>query len=131
MRGNALGEHRLSGARRADEQNVVTAGAGNLQSALGSHLTAHVAKVGGVLAGFGEHVGGVHVHGLEGFGGVEQVDGLGKGFDGEHAGALDYGGLASIGFRDHEVLDAAFAGSQGGRESSPHGANAAIEGQLA
>ncbi len=59
--GNALGEHRLSGARRADEQDVVTAGAGNLQSALGRHLAAHVAKVGGVLAGFGEHVGGVHV----------------------------------------------------------------------
>ncbi len=68
---------------------------------------------------------------LEGFRGVEQVHGLGKGFDGEHAGSLDHGGLPGIGFRDHEVLDAAFAGSQGGRESSPHGANTAIEGQLA
>ena len=129
--GNALGEHGLSGTRRTDEQNVVAAGAGNFEGALGGHLAAYVAKIGGVLAGFGKHVGSVHVHGLEGLGGIEQVDGLGERLDGEHAGTLDHGGLAGVGFGDDEVLDAAFAGGQGSRKGSPDGTDTTIEGELA
>jgi hypothetical protein len=40
-----LSQHRLAGTRRTDHQNVVTAGAGNLQGALGRVLAADILEV--------------------------------------------------------------------------------------
>ena len=48
-RGQALGEHRLAGAGRADHEDVVAAGGGDLERALGDVLAADVAEVGEVL----------------------------------------------------------------------------------
>src|SRR6202000_2893916 len=44
--GQALGEHRLARAWRADEQQVVAAGGGDLQRPLGAFLALDVAQVG-------------------------------------------------------------------------------------
>src|SRR5690242_1026433 len=52
--GDALGEHGFAGARRADEKNVVAAGAGDFESALGGLLAVDVAEIDGVLGGFAE-----------------------------------------------------------------------------
>jgi hypothetical protein len=43
--GQAQRQHRLAGARRADEQQAVCAGRGNLQRTLGGGLPLHVAQV--------------------------------------------------------------------------------------
>ena len=45
-RGQAGRQHRLAGARRADHQEVVAAGRGDLQRPLGAFLAAHLGKVG-------------------------------------------------------------------------------------
>ena len=42
--GQAAGEHRLARARRADHQDVVAAGGGDLERALGVSVAAHVAR---------------------------------------------------------------------------------------
>ena len=42
--GEALGEHRLAGAGRADHQDVVAAGGGDLEGALGGGLAANVGE---------------------------------------------------------------------------------------
>ena len=50
--GEALGEHGLAGAGRADHQDVVDSGGGDFEGALGHGLAAHVAEIGRRL-GFG------------------------------------------------------------------------------
>ena len=55
-RGQALGEHGLAGAGRADHEDVVAAGGGDFERALGDVLAADVAEVGVVLDGFVEQV---------------------------------------------------------------------------
>ena len=49
-RRHALGEHGLAGTGRADHQDVVAAGAGDFQSALGGLLSTNVFEVDGVSA---------------------------------------------------------------------------------
>ena len=44
--GQALRQHRLARAGRADHQQIVSAGGGDLQRALGAFLALHVAQVG-------------------------------------------------------------------------------------
>ena len=46
-RGHALGQHRLAGAGRADHQDVVAAGAGDFEGALGGLLSADIFEVDG------------------------------------------------------------------------------------
>src|ERR1700737_3544568 len=96
--GDALGEHGFAGAGRSDEENIVTAGTGDLEGALGGLLAVNVAKVDGVLRGFGEQLLGIDVNGLEGFRRSEEVTRLGRGFRGEDAAPPDDGGFGSIGF---------------------------------
>ena len=43
--GEALGEHRFAGARRANHQNVVDSGGGNFEGALRHGLAAHVTEI--------------------------------------------------------------------------------------
>ncbi len=47
QRRQPLRQHRLAGARRADQQQAVAAGRGDLERALGLHLALDVAQVGG------------------------------------------------------------------------------------
>ena len=62
--GQALGEHGLAGAGRADHEDVVATGGGDLEGALGDVLAADVAEVGLVLDGFVEEGGGFDDEGL-------------------------------------------------------------------
>ena len=96
--GNALGQHGLAGAGRPEENNVVAAGAGDFQRALGALLSANVAQVHRILRGFGEQRLPVDVHGLEGFRRIDQIHRLRQRFHGEHLHAFDHGGFAGVGF---------------------------------
>jgi len=53
-RGHALGKHGLAGAGRADHEDVVAPGAGDLDGALGSLLSANVFEVDEKLLGLAE-----------------------------------------------------------------------------
>ncbi len=44
-RGQPLGEHGLAGAGRADHEDVVAAGGGDFEGALGGLLSAHIFEV--------------------------------------------------------------------------------------
>ncbi len=129
--GNALGEHGFSGARRADEQNVVRAGAGDFKSALGGLLTSNIAQIDGVGTGLAEHLRGVHGGRGEGLGRVDQVGGLREGLDGEDTNAFYDGGFFGVGFGDDDVFDSLFTGGDGGGKSAAHGTHAAIQRELA
>jgi hypothetical protein len=48
--GQALRQHRLPSARRANEKNIMRACCGNLQGTLGLFLSAHITQIGDALA---------------------------------------------------------------------------------
>ena len=133
--GQALSEHRLAGAWRADHEDVMATGGGDLEGALGNVLAADVAEVGVILGGFAEE--GVAVDG-EGLGkdialrcGVEELADFKKGVYGVDVDAVDDGGLASVGGGDDEVLDASSACGNGDGQHAADGAEGAIESELA
>ena len=58
--GQPLGQHGFAGAGRADHQNVVAAGGGHFQGALGGLLAAHIAEVDGEVFELAEELFGGH-----------------------------------------------------------------------
>jgi hypothetical protein len=134
-RGETAGEHGFAGAGRADHQNVVTTGGGDLEGALGGLLAANVGEVEGEmlelvkdLSGF-DFEGGCLNAAVAGL--VEQVADLEEGLDGIDVDALDDGGFAGVGFGDDEVFDAALAGGDGDGQHAGNGAEGAVEAELA
>ena len=65
------------------------------------------------------------------FGRVDQIDGLRQRASHRRRDALDHRGFASVGLRDHYVLDAAFTRGQRGGKCSADRTHAAIERKLA
>src|SRR5271156_6208707 len=129
--GDAFGEHGLSGAGRADQQNIVAPGTGDFEGALGGKLAAHVAQIHGILAGFGEHLRRIHGDGLEGFRRVDQVHGLRQRLHAEDFDAFDHGRFPRVGFRHDYILDAAFARCESRGKRAAHGTHSAIERKFA
>ena len=66
-RGDALRQHRLSRARRPDQQNVVASRARHFHRALRRHLSAHVAHIHRILARLRQHLPRIHRHRPERF----------------------------------------------------------------
>ena len=130
-RGDAFCEHRFSRAGRPDKNNVVAAGAGDFEGALGGLLPADVAHVHGVLRGVGQHRARVHAHRRERFRDVDEVHGLRQIAHGEYVDPLDDRGLARIGFRNDHGLDFVLARRQRRRERTAHRAHLAVERKLA
>ena len=118
-RGDALGEHRLPRAGRPDEDDVVPAGAGHFQGALGGLLSANVAHVHRILRRVGQHRARVHAHRRKRFRRVDQVHGLRKGAHGEDIDAFDDRGLARICFRHDHGFDFVLARRKRRREGAP------------
>ena len=131
----ALGEHGFAGAGRADHEDVVAAGGGDFQGALGDVLAADVAEVGLIFDGFVEEEGAVDDEGL----GedvalrrrVEELADFEERGDGIDVDAGDDGGFAGVGGGDDEVLDAGGAGGDGDGEHALDGAEGAVEAELA
>ena len=63
-RGQPLGQHGLARAGRADHENVVAAGRGHFQRALGRLLAAHIAEIHGKVLQLAEQLLGGHAVGL-------------------------------------------------------------------
>ena len=113
--GNALGEHSFTGAGRADEENVVTAGTGDFQRTFCGLLAVNFAEVDIVFRGFAEKELRIDLNRRERFGSVDEVDGLGKRFYRANFDAGDDSGFARVGFGNSECEEAAFArGERGG-----------------
>src|ERR1700739_2969968 len=62
--GQALGEHGLAGARRPDHEDVVAAGSGNFERALGCLLAADIFEVDGEMLQLAEKLFGLHAEGF-------------------------------------------------------------------
>ena len=130
-RGNALGQHGFAGAGRAQKDNVVAAGAGDFERALGALLAADVAQVHRILRGFGEQGPRVDLHGRERFRRVHQVHRLRQRFDGVDLDAFHDGGFARVGLRHDQRADALLAHAQRRGERAAHRPHAAVEREFA
>ena len=129
--GDAAGDHGLAAAGRADEEDVVAAGDGDLHGAAGEGLALDVGEVlpaGGALREEGVAVdavgGGQRLPG-------EQVEGLAEGLGGPDVDALDEGGLVGVGGGDDDGAEAAVAQGQHDGQDAADAPHLAAERQLA
>ena len=126
--GQPPGEHRLAGAGRPRQEQMVASGRGDLGRAAGDELPAEVAEIGGGI---------VAAHALaEGEGrdrpGPEDVlDGGGQVGDGNDLDALDGRGLERARGGQHDLLEAGVAGRERQTQRAPHGANLSTQAELA
>ena len=81
------------GAGRAEENNIVAAGAGDFERALGALLAANIAEVHRILRGLRQQTLRVQAQRRGRLRGVHQIDGLRKRFDGVDVHAVDHGPL--------------------------------------
>src|SRR5271157_4212790 len=133
--GQALGQHGFARAGRADHENVMAAGGGHLEGALGRLLAAHVLEVQGEVLQLAEQglsgdaiglaLNDAHDHGVEQLQHVEQRGG------GKDVDALDDGGFGGVGSGQNQVGNAFFAGHNGHRQHSRNRAHAAVKAQFA
>ncbi len=134
-RGQALGEHGFAGAGRADHEDVVAAGGGDFESALGGLLAAHIFEVDGEVLQLAEKLFGLDAEGLAlnlaNDGGVEQIDDIEQRGDGIDVDAFDDGGFGGVGGGKDEVGDVLLAREDGDGQHAGDGAHAAVESQLA
>ena len=93
---DALGEHGLARSGRSDKQNVMTARASDLQSALRGLLAMDVSQVDGVLRRFGEQLVRIDAHRLKRFRRIHQIDRLGERLQAEDVHALHNRGFARV-----------------------------------
>src|SRR5258707_5328698 len=77
---DALGEHGLARSGRSDKQNVMTARASDLQTALRCLLAVDVTQVDCVLGCFGEQLVRIDAHRLKRFRRIHQIHCLWQGF---------------------------------------------------
>src|ERR1700733_1633111 len=133
--GQALGEHGLAGTGRTDHEDVVTAGCGHFEGALGGMLAAHVGEIQRVMLQLTEHLFGFDMEGRDVNAaiacGVEQLAHFVQRFYRVDVHAFDYGGFAGVGFGHNQIFDAVFAGSNSYGEHSGDGAQGSVEAQLA
>ena len=119
-------QHRLAGARRADHQQVVSAGGGDLQHALSAFLALDVPEV-GQRHGVGLHVGLGAGERLQAGEMVDEREQMGCG---QHGHVLVRPGRLRAAGGGADQAFAHGVGADGGGESARHAANRGIERQL-
>ena len=124
--GQALGQHRLARARRADEQQVVAAGGGDLQGPLGLFLALDVAQVAGAVAL--DHWPGRR--GRQDLQAAEMVDQRDQGARGQDPGAARPGRLGPAGLGTDQAQPHGPGRHRGG-QGAGCGGDAAVQGELA
>src|SRR5687767_8362794 len=134
-RRQTFSEHRLSGTGWADEQDIVPAGACNLERALCRRLTSNFGEVTPVVQAALLHFGDIKFQwlGARGTIGADLLDE--QGCFSQISNRIDVnplhnGRLARILFGQQQTLDPAVPSSQGDRQSSADRANAPIQGQF-
>ena len=127
-RRHAPGEHGLAAARRANQQQVVPSGRGNLERAAGETLTAHVGEVWlvarrrGTGRGTRQPVGGRRV--------VQHPHGFGQGRDRPYAQPCDDSGFRRVRRRQQERRGALGARGHRDRKHAAGSLDRAVEGEL-
>ncbi len=122
-----LGQHRLAGTRRADEQQVVTPGGGDLEGAFGVLLALDVAQVGTGRI-LDDIAGPWRAHHL---GAAEMVDQADQRFGSQDGRALaGPGRFRPAGLRDDDA-HAHGRGGHGGGQRPGHRHDGAVEAELA
>jgi hypothetical protein len=125
--GEASGQHRLAGARRAGEEQVVGAGGGDLEGAAGLPLAADVGEVlDRRVGGAGRGAGAAEV-GPAG----QPLPDLPEGGGAGDPQVGDQRRLGQVGLGDDQEPGARPAGGQGGREHALDRADVAAEAELA
>jgi hypothetical protein len=128
--GEALGEHGLAGAGRADHEDIVHAGGGHFEGAFGHGLAAHVAEIGRRLGCLRMAVARGD-RGRKLLGAGEQGDHFGQIADAVHVDAFHHGRLGGVLGGNDQVGDALLARADGDGQRAAHGAYGAIERKLA
>ena len=124
--GQARGQHRLAGARRADHQQVVAAGCGELEGALGGFLPLDVAQVGIVRGRRQRRRPGRRLK-LRALEVIDERQQVGRRHDFAAAGP---GGLGTVGRRADQAALAG-VGADGGRQHARDRYQRAVEAELA
>jgi hypothetical protein len=120
------GEHDFAGSRRADHHEVVAAGGGHLEGALGSLAAADFTEIGRAS----ERVA-VRSRELDGGNAAEVIDELAQGADGEDLQRSETRCLGGVSGRHEDGFDS-FAGSGlGDSDPAAQGTNGAVEVELA
>ena len=130
-RRHALGQHGFAGAGRADHQNVVTAGRGHFQRALGGLLSAHIFEVDGKLLRLRQRRSGIRGQRRNAIGAIQQSDNFHQRLHRIDADAGDHRRLTGVGFRHDEVHDLVAARGNGDGQRAAHPAHPAIERKFA
>ena len=125
--GHALGEHGLAGAGRADHEDVVASGAGDLDGALGGLLAANVFEIDEELLGFAQQRVAVGFDGDDAVAGVHEVNHVEQRAHGIDIQAGDHGGFLGVGFGNDHAGDFLSASFDGDGESATNAAHAAVE----
>ena len=131
-----LGEHRFARARRADEEYVMAAGGGNLESTLGGLLAADLGEIGTIRVGVAaELVLAEHKRRDAGRLAGDELRGERGGlFQAPHRKDIyttDDRRLLGVLFRDEQVGKALFAGGESDRERTADRPDATIKRKLA
>ena len=100
--GQPLRQHRLTGAGRADQDDVVTAGGSDLQRPLDVLLPFDVVEVRIVLRVLTEQIFEIHMCGCDGLGAIEKLNDLRQVLNSKNFDFADDGGLRCIGLGQDE-----------------------------
>jgi hypothetical protein len=129
-----LGKHGFSGAGRADHENVMAAGRGNFESALGGLLAAHIFEVDGKMLQLAEQRLSRHTHrlalDLADHSRVQQIEHVEQRRDGIDIHALHHRRLGRVGRRHKQVGNTFLARQDGDGQHAGNGANTAVKAEL-
>jgi hypothetical protein len=117
-RGEAFREHRLPRARGTDEQDIVTAGGGNLQGALDALLPFHFGKIHFVVVLVAEDLRHVHFGRRNSNFAFEELRGFAQILNGDDLKAGDDGGFGRVIHGDEHAGFSVRFGAQGNRQNA-------------
>ena len=130
-RGNPLSQHALAGAGRADQQEIMSTGHGNLDGALDLMLAFDLGKIDIIGRARCEALGGTSSHGGEFFFAGEKFVGLAEVFDAIDLDPLDDCRLGGIRSGEDHGLHPLIPCSHGNGKGAFDWANLAGEGEFA
>jgi hypothetical protein len=126
-----LGEHGLSGSRRANEKNIVTTGGGDLQRTLHRFLAFDLGKIYFVIGDVLKEFFNVHFGGRDFDFAFEERSGFAQVLDGNDAQTFHDGRFSGVIGGDEEAGLAIGAGAKGDRQDAFDGTDGSGKGEFA